>query len=247
MKITVLGRWGAYPEAGEATSGYLLQTDQHTILLDCGSGVLARLFYHVRQEELDAVFITHFHHDHCADLGCLTYASKVAMALKRRLTRLPIYAPDKSEKFSELSFGDFTVGMPVAPGKTVDLNGLKATFFSTVHEEYNLAMRLEYKGKVLVYTGDLGPSTDIKEFCRGADLLICEASLFEHEKGLFPGHLTTEEAALLAANSGSSALMLSHFPHIGDIRKMKAEAAKYYKGNIYLADINKTIDLSEII
>jgi ribonuclease BN (tRNA processing enzyme) len=243
MKLTVLGRWGAYPEAGEATSGYLLQTDRHNLLLDCGSGILAKLLYHVRQEELDAVFISHFHHDHAADLGCLSYAVKIAMDLKKRQKPLEIYAPDKSRRFAELSFGAYTVGKAVQPGTSVNLNGLTVDFCATVHEEYNLAMRIMYQGKVLVYTGDLGPTTDIREFCRGADLMVCESSLYEHEKGFSPGHLTTEEAARLAAEAGVKSLMLTHFPHAGDIREMPAEAAKFYPGKIYLAEINKTLKL----
>ena len=59
MQITVLGRWGAYPNPGEATSGYLLQTDKHNILLDCGSGVLTNLLKHINKEDLHAAFISH--------------------------------------------------------------------------------------------------------------------------------------------------------------------------------------------
>jgi ribonuclease BN (tRNA processing enzyme) len=34
FKITTIGWWGAYPSAGEATSGYLLQSDGLNILGD---------------------------------------------------------------------------------------------------------------------------------------------------------------------------------------------------------------------
>lgn len=243
MKITVLGRWGAYPEAGEATSGYLLQTDKHNILLDCGSGVLANLLKHIRPEELDAVFVSHYHHDHSADLGCLLYASKFAVNFQKRLDPLCVYANKKGPRFSELSFKEYTVGKEINPETVVDLNGLTVKFFQTVHEEYNLAMRLEYKGKVLVYTGDLGPATPITDFCKGADLLICETSLFAHEGGLFPGHMTTRETAQLAHNAGVKSLLLTHFPHVGEIHKMELEAGEYFKGTIRLAEINKTLDI----
>ncbi len=243
MKVTVLGRWGAYPEAGEATSGYLLETGQHKVLLDCGSGVLANLFKHVRHEELDAVFLSHYHYDHCADIGCLTYASKFAMHFKRRTQPLPIFGNTKSPRFSDLTFKEYTIGKEISPEKTIDLNGLKVSFFQTVHEEYCLAMRFEYGGQVLVYTGDIGPATQISPFCTGADLLICETSLFEHEEGLFSGHMTTKQTAELAASAKVEALLLTHFPHIGDISKMPAEAAKFYGGPIWLAEINKTFQI----
>ncbi len=35
MKITTIGWWGAYPNAGEATSGYLLESEGFSVLIDC--------------------------------------------------------------------------------------------------------------------------------------------------------------------------------------------------------------------
>jgi ribonuclease BN (tRNA processing enzyme) len=242
MRLTVLGRWGAYPEAGEATAGYLLEAGGQKILVDCGSGVLANLLKHRRLEELDAVFLSHYHHDHCADVGCLQYASKFALNFKKRVTPLPIYAHRQAAAFSELNFGEYTVGREIAPGLEMDLQGVKVTFFPTVHEAYNLALRFEAAGKAFVYTGDLGPATPITDFCAGADLLLCETSLFEHEAGLFPGHMTTRQTGELASRAGVKELMLTHFPHLGDISKMPAEAGKYFKGRVRLAEMNKQLD-----
>ena len=41
MKLTVLGCNGPYPAAGGACSGYLLETGDTRVLLDCGAGALA--------------------------------------------------------------------------------------------------------------------------------------------------------------------------------------------------------------
>lgn len=243
MKLTVLGYWGAYPKAGEATAGYLLQTDQHTVLLDCGSGILSKLWNYTRHEKLDAVFISHFHHDHTADIGCLLYASKLAMTFKKRQVPLTVYAPSRSARFPELTFGEYSVGVEIHPESQLDINGLRVSFAPTIHDEYNLAMRFEYNGKVLVYTGDMGPATDLSEFCRDADLMVCESSLYEHEKGVMSGHMTSEEAARLAQVSGSKALMMTHFPHIGEIADMASEAAKHFRGKIYLARTDLTIPI----
>lgn len=244
MRITVLGCWGAYPNPGEATSGYLLQTDKHNILLDCGSGVLANLLKCINKEDIDAVFISHFHHDHSSDIGCLQYASKFAKVFKQRDLPLSIYANNKSDRFADLSFDEYTVGKAISPDVSLDLDGLKVTFRETVHREYNLAMRFEYKDKVLIYTGDLGPETDLASFCTGADLIICETSLFEHESGLFPGHMTTKETAEMAQSAGAKKLILTHFPHVGDITTMPTEAAKYFSGTIHLAEINRVYEIN---
>ncbi len=69
MKVTVIGCCGGFPAANEATSGYLFQSGGYSLLVDCGSAVLSKLFAYVPAEELDAVILSHYHHDHIADIG----------------------------------------------------------------------------------------------------------------------------------------------------------------------------------
>ena len=66
MRLTVLGGCGAYPEAGQACSGYLVEHDGFRLLLDLGYAVVPRLLGHLTAADVDAVFITHGHPDHCA-------------------------------------------------------------------------------------------------------------------------------------------------------------------------------------
>ena len=70
MKITTIGWWGAYPDANEASSGYLLESEGYYVLIDCGSGVLSRLQNYIALQNLDAVVLSHYHWDHVADIGC---------------------------------------------------------------------------------------------------------------------------------------------------------------------------------
>ena len=66
FQVRVLGCYGAYPAAQEATAGYLIETKEHTILVDCGSGVLSALFMYKKMQDLTAVIISHEHYDHYA-------------------------------------------------------------------------------------------------------------------------------------------------------------------------------------
>ena len=47
------------------------------------------------------------------------------------------------------------------------------------HPVETYAMRIEEGGKVLVYSGDSGPSATLVEVAKGADLFLCEASFVE--------------------------------------------------------------------
>src|SRR5690348_5881133 len=91
MRLTVLGACGAWPSAGQACSAYLLEHDGFTLLLDIGYATVPRLLARVPAERVDAVFVSHGHPDHCADLNPL---------LRARCLRdpdlpppLPVYAP----------------------------------------------------------------------------------------------------------------------------------------------------------
>ena len=53
MKITVLGGCGAWPTAGQACSGYLVEHDGFLLMLDPGYAILPRLLGHTSAERVD--------------------------------------------------------------------------------------------------------------------------------------------------------------------------------------------------
>ncbi|BDP76609.1 hypothetical protein EfmAA242_08370 [Enterococcus faecium] len=51
----------------------MLQSDGFNLLIDAGSATLIKLQEHLDPLDLDAVILSHYHHDHIADLGVLQY------------------------------------------------------------------------------------------------------------------------------------------------------------------------------
>src|SRR5260370_19042527 len=89
MRFTVLGGCGAWPEAGQACSGFLVEQDGFRLLVDLGYATVPRLLQYLRPDQVDAVFISHGHPDHCADLNPFLRAR----ALRDDPTPpLPVYA-----------------------------------------------------------------------------------------------------------------------------------------------------------
>ena len=72
MRLTVLGSGTAVPVPERFPAGDLVEHEDHKVMVDCGPGTLRRLAQAgVSPTELDAVLLTHYHTDHCADLAAL--------------------------------------------------------------------------------------------------------------------------------------------------------------------------------
>ena len=76
MEIIFLGTGTAIPSKQRRCVGIFLQTNASKIVLDMGSGTLGRMAEAgIDWRKIDAVFISHFHPDHCLDLFAYLFAS----------------------------------------------------------------------------------------------------------------------------------------------------------------------------
>ncbi len=96
VEMTVLGKSPALPDAGGANSGYLIRHDGFTLLLECGSGVFAKLRAVCDPHEVDAVLISHLHADHTLDLYPFSHALTYHGRAEGERPRL--WAPPGSER-----------------------------------------------------------------------------------------------------------------------------------------------------
>lgn len=235
MKLTVIGSWGAYPSDGGATSGYLVQAEGYNVLLDCGSGVLSKLPAYLDINDLHSVVISHFHADHTADTGVLRHAVIVQKALENRKDKLFFYAPQVEPWFSELTHDGCTEGRPYSENGRYQIGPFFFTFCRADHPVPAYSMRIECCGSSLGYTGDTNWNDTLPHFFEGVDLLLSEASLFNRFKGKIPGHMTSVEAAELAEKASVKRLVLTHFPHFGELSGLKLEAEANFSGPVDLA------------
>ena len=239
MKITTIGWWGAYPNAGEATSGYLLQSEGFSVLIDCGSGVLAQLQKYTALQTIDAVVLSHYHSDHVADLGCLQYASRILMDLGQRKQPLKIYGHAQDKNFDTLNYLQYTTGYAFDNQTNLQLGPLKFTFCRNIHPDPCYSMRIEENDLALVYIADTGYTDDLVEFARKADLLLCESSLYDEYQGRIPGHLAAGETGHIADAADVQHLVLTHLPHFGNHSMLVEQACRKYIGTVELATTGK--------
>ncbi|RHW34403.1 MBL fold metallo-hydrolase [Oceanobacillus profundus] len=236
MKLTVIGCWGGYPARDGATSSYLLEKEGFSLLIDVGSGALSKLQKYKAVADLDAVIISHYHHDHIADVGVLQYAKLIEYYVKGANKRLPIYGHTADQASFQALTHDYTKGMPYNPKEELKLGPFTIQFFETVHPVTCYGMRITDGENVIVYTADTSYKSEWKDFAQGADLLIVDCNYYAGQDGTKAGHMNSEEGAKIAKAAGVDTLMLSHLPQYGDIHQLVIEAKNHYKGNVRLAE-----------
>ncbi|GCF92879.1 hypothetical protein NRIC_07700 [Enterococcus florum] len=225
MNLTVLGCLGAYPYDGQGTTSYLLQSNGFNLLLDAGSATLVELEKELDPLELDAVILTHYHHDHIADLGVLQYYWQL-YPTKTPKPVLPIYGhTEDAFHFSDLTMEGVTEGHAYFEAEELKLGPFLVTFMKTIHPVPCFAMRFveEATGSVFVFTGDSGYLEDFTEFAKGADLFLADTYLFNGNER-HKAHFTAQEAGTLAKEAGVKKLVLTHLPQQGDLELLRQQA-----------------------
>jgi ribonuclease BN (tRNA processing enzyme) len=220
MRLTILGTGSARPVGDSAQSGVLVQSGDTSILFDIGSGIAKQVEARIGATNLDGLFIGHFHADHWIDIGPMRYRFPWAEDAPRKL---PVFLPpggrDKLDHLAAAinerpSFFDPAFDITeYESGQRFQVGPITVVPHAVGH--YVPAWSMDITGpdgERIVYAGDMGPSEEIIELARGAEVLILEATL---ENGATDdarrGHLDTSEAIDHVRRSGVAQGVLVHY------------------------------------
>jgi len=213
VRITVLGGCGAWPAAGQACSGYLVEQDGFRLLVDPGYATLPRLLERMRAELVDAVVVSHGHPDHCADLNPLLRARLFAGMAP---PALPVYALSGAvDAVLGLDrpgmLDDAYPLMEIEPGRGFAIGPFEVETVPLPHFVANVGFRLRAGRSLLAYTGDTGPSPDLQRLARDADVLLAEATYARRVPADAERYLSSAlQAGEVAARSSVRHLVLTH-------------------------------------
>ncbi|MDK1010396.1 MAG: MBL fold metallo-hydrolase [Actinomycetota bacterium] len=241
MRLTVLGSTAGAPSRTNPASGYLLEHGDVSIWLDAGTGTFMELAKRIDPGSLDAVVLSHLHVDHCSDLfglyGYLAYGPSGDVPVK---VFAPIGAAAHLGAFARASdehvFNHVLDIEEVAPGDEVTASGVTLKFGEAIHPVPALVTGVEAGGVSLVYSGDTGPGSALMQMSRGADVLLCEASLQgDRDSQTYPFHLTAREAGEAADSAGVGRLIVTHIGALMDPGRSVDEAAGAFTGPVEYA------------
>lgn len=244
MTLTVLGSGTYIPTKNRAPSGYWLEVGELNILIDCGSGILQRIIQAGKDFfDIDIIIISHLHPDHTAGLPALFQISYKHYT-KSRIKQLYIFGGRGYKKWHQ-GVAPYFSGWP-QEGKKDKLTiyqfpqvrqktvkGVKFTLAQGNHEASSIVVRIEYKNKTLVYTGDTGFDVKLVRFCKDVDVLLTECNSPEGVE--VPGHLRPSLCGQLASQAGVKKLVLTHLSPMVLKSPIQRIVKQYYQDPIILA------------
>ena len=238
MRLHLLGTSGPFPESFGSTSGYLLESGDSLFQFDLGSGVLGALTALTAPESLTALFISHWHFDHTADVPVLMYR------LESYGKTLPVYGPsDPSSALYKIVVSSPCFSFTeISAGQTFPLNDSVIRITCARHPVPAVGFHISHNAETFGYTGDTNTLPSLTKDFYNCDLLLAD--------GLFPSkywnetkpHLSAELAARLASDAGVRNLLITHLNPVYPRRTLLEEARNVFPGS-RLAETGMVIDL----
>lgn len=199
-------------------------TTNHYIMLDCGF-TTPHLYFNScsDSEELDALWISHFHGDHFFGIPLLLMRF---WEMGRMKTLLILGQQDVEEKVwqvMEMAYPGFKSKLnfqiefiAVESDNNIEAASVVWRVAENDHSLRCFALRIETNGKSIFYSGDGRPTDATLDLAQGSDLMIHEAFQMEHKTS---GHGSVQGCLDFARTAKVANLALVHLQR--DIRNQQ--------------------------
>jgi ribonuclease BN (tRNA processing enzyme) len=232
-----------------AYSSFLLD---RRILFEAAPTVLPALKKQlIALDQIDYIFISHFHGDHCFGLPFIFLDHYFVTRRRRPLT---IIGPKGIKTFSnhliETAFPNtrkrYQKNFPVffqevGPGRTYPLKDLTFSTYRMYHAPTPvLGFRIDYKQRRLAYSGDTGLCAGLLRLIEEVDVAVLEMSSLKDD---YPSHLNRENILDIRKRlRPETHLILTHLPFLTAGQKKALRENPY--GPLDLADDGKVFQLA---
>ncbi|MCY7374372.1 MAG: MBL fold metallo-hydrolase [Pyrinomonadaceae bacterium] len=237
MKLTILGSGTSVPHPQRSSSGFWLETENGSLLLDCSASAVHRMAQeNLDWANLDAIWISHFHLDHIGGLLPFLFGTKYAPETQAREKPLKIFGAkglrNLIEKFDAAN--EYNVLKQPFPLEIIEVEPLEkfailenteAVAMDTPHTPESLAIHIKCADKTIVYSADTGFTKTLGTLARNADLLVLECSFFENKP--VETHLDLSEAMYLIRYAKPKRAVLTHLYPEWDAVDLAAEVTKF--------------------
>jgi ribonuclease BN (tRNA processing enzyme) len=190
VRVQFLGSGDAFGSGGRFQTCLSLRGAGGLLLIDCGaSSLIAMKRAGVSPREIGCVVLSHLHGDHFGGIPFLILDAQFGRRTEPLVIAGPPGVRTRVEAAMEVLFpGSSGVKrrfgvefIELHDRLATGLGAATVTPFLVQHASGAppYALRVEYGGKILAYSGDTEWTESLVEVARGADLFVCEAYSFE--------------------------------------------------------------------
>lgn len=205
FRVTLLGTGDPIPRTDRFGPATLVQVGGQELLFDVGRGAVTRLVQmQVPLREIDAVFLTHFHHDHLIGFDDLWMTGWIPPPFGRRQVPMEVWGPTGTANLLEHLEKAFSLNTSIRipdellppdgikinahefdeDGVVYDVDGVQVTAFAVDHGDLikpSYGYRVDYDDRAVVISGDTRFDRNLIRAAKGADLIIHEVALASEE------------------------------------------------------------------
>lgn len=218
VRLRFLGCGDAFSAGGRFQTSFHLEGGEEPMLIDCGATTLVALKRAgIASASIGSIVLSHLHGDHYGGLPWLVLDGQFT----DRTEPLVIAGPPETETRFAQAFEALFPNSPNAerpyemrvveyPERVpFEIGPARVTAFKVVHVPSTNphALRVEYGGKVIAYSGDTAWTDALLEVADGADVFVCECQEFHRE---VPGHLNYRTLSERRGELRCRRLVLTH-------------------------------------
>jgi len=206
VALRFVGSGDAFGTGGRLQTCMHLSGGDGAVLIDCGASSLIGMKRDgVDPGEVSAVLLSHLHVDHFGGVPFLILDAQFSRRTRPLLVAGPPGVRERVEAAMELFFpGSLAVQrrfsvefVELAPRALMRVGPAAVTAFPVVHPSGAPphALRVEYGGRIVAYSGDTEWTESLVEAARGADLFVCEAYTIDRPVKFHLDYRTVETQA----------------------------------------------------
>lgn len=276
FRVTLLGTGTPVPSPARAGYSTLVEAGGQKLVFDFGRNVSVRLWQlRIPLGSVDAHFLTHFHSDHLVGLPDLWLTGWLRPPYGRRDRPMVLYGPAGTRALAEglrqafaadiairhKDEGSALTGITidahdVAPGVVYEKEGVRVTAFENDHGDNirpSYGYRIEYRGRVVVLSGDTRFSPAVVAQARNADVLVHCVTLIPDAllasnpayRAIYDHLSSPEDAARVFQAAAPKLAVFSHIGLNGDatVGQIVERVRKTYAGELLVGEDLTRVDI----
>jgi ribonuclease Z len=205
FKVTLLGTGDPIPRIDRFGPATLVEVGGQELLFDVGRGATQRLIQmNIALSAIDAVFLTHFHHDHLVGLPDIWMTGWIPPPFGRRSVPFEVWGPTGTASLLKNLEEAFALNTSIripdellvpagiemvahefdADGVIYEKDSVKVTAFAVDHGDLikpAYGYRVDFDGRAVVISGDTRFDKNLIAAANGADLIVHEVALASDE------------------------------------------------------------------